>query len=110
MASHVDSIEFLNTQDIVDVYQKFRDTLTSLNEIRDGIELQTTRLYAVWNGQGRNAFENQYRQLFSKISDINDALDEMYQAMVNAVAAYQQVDEQIAQQIDMASGVTEHKE
>ena len=110
MASHVDSIEFLNTQDIVDVYQKFRDTLTSLNEIRDGIELQTTRLYTVWNGQGRNAFENQYRQLFSKISDINDALDEMYQAMVNAVAAYQQVDEQIAQQIDMAAGVTENRE
>lgn len=110
MASHVDSIEFLRTQDIEDVFQKFRETLTSLNDIRDGIEMQTTALYAVWNGQGRNAFENQRRQLFSKISDINDALDEMYQAMVDAVAAYQTVDEQIAQKMDMASGETKHRE
>lgn len=110
MASHVESIDFLQVQDITDTFQKFQSVLLSLRDIKMSIEMQTTALYAVWNGKGRNAFENQYRQLFSKISDINDALDEMYEALVNSAALYEQVDSEIAQKLDMSAGQTVHRD
>lgn len=104
MGNFFDTEDRLETSYIADAHQKFKETLTTLNEIKDDIQTQTTNLYAVWNGKSRNQFENQYRMLFSKISDINEALDEMYNMMVNAEAAYRQVDADIAQKLEMSSG------
>lgn len=104
MASNSNSIKYLESSYLTEANKKFLQTLKTLTDIKIAIEATTNVLYTVWVGKARNEFENQYRQLFSKISDIEDALDEMYDMMVNAEATYADVDDEIRQKIAMDGG------
>lgn len=95
-------IKHLDISYFTDANQKFLKTLKSLNEIKTSIELAKASLMEVWVGKSRDAFENQYNMLFSKISDINEALDEMYNSMVDSECAYRETDDALRQEFVMS--------
>lgn len=77
------------------IMQRFMNVKDSVNKTR-----QT--LCDDWVGEGRNEFEVQYRLLISKVDDIGQNLEEMYQALVDAEATYQEGDASLNQEIVMS--------
>ncbi|ROR31761.1 WXG100 family type VII secretion target [Mobilisporobacter senegalensis] len=93
----------LETKYLEDANKDFLKTLKSLEDIKKDIEDNVNLLYDVWVGKSRNEFERQYNLLFSKISDIKDSLDEIYNMMVAAQTSYDETDDDIRQKIAMGS-------
>lgn len=93
----------LETKYLEDANKDFLKTLKSLEDIKKDIEDNVNLLYDVWVGKSRNEFERQYNLLFSKISDIKDSLDEIYNMMVTAQTSYDETDDDIRQKIAMGS-------
>lgn len=93
----------LETKYLEDANKDFIKTLKSLEDIKKEIEDNVNLLYDVWVGKSRNEFERQYNLLFSKISDIKDSLDEIYNMMVTAQTSYDETDDDIRQKIAMGS-------
>lgn len=57
-----------------------------------------------WVGMGRNEFESQYKLLIRKIEDFGDTLQDIYEGLVEAEAAYQTTDNEIKQSFSIAMG------
>lgn len=93
----------LETKFLEDANKDFLKTLKSLEDIKKDIEDNVNLLYDVWVGKSRNEFERQYNLLFSKISDIKDSLDEIYNMMVTAQTSYDETDDDIRQKMAMGS-------
>ncbi|BCN32352.1 WXG100 family type VII secretion target [Anaeromicropila herbilytica] len=93
----------LETKYLKEANKEFEKALKELTDIKIDIEQHKRLLYTVWVGKSRDEFEYQYNILFNKISDIKDALDDMYDMMVNAQAKYDEVDDDIRQKIVMSS-------
>ena len=73
---------------------EFRDIKGRINDTAEAVKEH-------WVGRGRNEFETQYSLLISKIGDLGDCLDEMYEALVEAEASYGAADEDLRQGIAM---------
>jgi len=55
----------------------------------------TDTLLGTWDGEGRNQFETQYTLMEQQLKDISDVLYEIYEALVDAQAAYIDADEAV---------------
>lgn len=83
-----------------------RDTMQQIverfKEAKETVADVKTYVGQNWVGEGRNEFETQYSLLISKVSDIGDSLDEMFKALVEAEAKYQEADEGYHQEMVMS--------
>ena len=55
-----------------------------------------------WVGQGQTEFESQYKLLISKIDDFGEILQDIYNALVEAEASYEDADDDMRQDFVMA--------
>ena len=94
----------IDTGKIFDAHNQIKKIVEDYNEIRLTTDTVTARLRQNWVGDGRNEFELQYANLISKIADFGAILLEIYNALVDAEAAYETVDDDIRQQITMSLG------
>lgn len=92
----------INVEKIASARKYMYEILTSYKEIKLEVEQTTDKLKEDWIGKGRNEFESQYRLLISKVSDIGDSLQEMYEAILNAEVSYTETDDEIRQKIVMS--------
>lgn len=88
---------------------KMLEILNKFRTVQNNLDTTRKNLCEDWVGEGRNEFQTQYQLLISKVSDIGDSLDEMYQALVEAEAGYGDTDSQIRQEVVMSlqdAGIT----
>lgn len=76
--------------------------ITRFMEVEKSVALTRQNLCEDWVGDGRNEFQTQYNLLVSKVSDIGESLKEMYEALIEAEAAYADADDKYHQQVTMA--------
>ena len=97
-----ESLQYLDSSALETVNSRFLTALRSFTDIKEDIQKNTNTLFDNWVGEARNEYESQYLQLFQKISDIEDALKELYDMTVDAEAAFEDADDQIRQKIAMS--------
>ena len=92
----------INVAKITETHKQIKKIVESYKEVNKEVADITHRIRENWVGVGRNEFDVQYDLLISKIDDFGDALEEIYDALVDAEAQYATVDDEIRQQIKMA--------
>ncbi|MBM6977007.1 WXG100 family type VII secretion target [Intestinimonas butyriciproducens] len=91
----------IHGESIAEARKKMYDMVHEFQEIKERINDTAESVKDHWVGRGRNEFETQYSLLISKIGDLGDSLDEMYEALVDAEASYGAADEDLRQSMAM---------
>lgn len=87
---------------IYDTHRQIKEIVESYKELNKKVSDITSEVRDNWVGQGRNEFESQYKLLISKIDDFGDTLQDIYEALVEAEASYEDEDDTIRQKFAMA--------
>lgn len=99
----------IETEKIGAARAKMLEILNKFRTVQGDLDTTKKNLCEDWVGEGRNEFQTQYQLLISKVSDIGDSLDEMYNALVEAEASYGDTDSEIRQGVVMSfqeAGIT----
>lgn len=97
----------INTDEIGAARGQMLEILNKFRGIQERIVSTQQTLCEDWVGEGRNEFQTQYRLLLSKISDIGDSLEDMYNVLAEAEKEYGDTDSSIRQEIVMSMQDTE---
>lgn len=92
----------INTQKIYDVHQEIKNIVDDYKDINKKVADITAEVNENWVGKGRNEFETQYKLLIRKIEDFGDTLQDIYNGLVDAEVAYEDMDDDIRQEFKMA--------
>ncbi len=92
----------IDTKLIYDTHCQIKELVESYKEINLKVTRITTEVKDNWVGKGRNEFESQYRILIGKIEDFGDTLQDIYDGLVEAEAAYEDADDEIRQKYVMS--------
>lgn len=92
----------IKQESIKEAHEKIKALVATFIEEKQEVAEITQTLKENWVGEGRNEFEAQYKILISKIDDFSDALDEIYDALVEAEAEYATTDDSIRQDYAMS--------
>lgn len=90
---------------IYDTHIKIKEIVESYKEINLQVNNITKTVNENWVGKGQNEFESQYKLLIKKIDDFGDILQDIYNALVKAEAAYEKQDDSIRQ--DFVKAISE---
>jgi uncharacterized protein YukE len=77
----------------------FSEGVEEYNNIRTTVKLATTNLFLNWSGKGKKAFEKDYEAIFVQLTDIEDILYELYNALVDSLSVYITTDEALNKQM-----------
>lgn len=92
-------IRSLDTSKIDGAIQAFSEGIEEYNNIRTKVKLDTRTLFLSWNGKGRKAFEKDYEVIYVQLTDIEDILYELYNALVDGLSAYISTDLELNKQL-----------
>lgn len=85
----------INSSDIFDAHTKIKEIVTSYKNINSRVNSITKTVNENWVGKGQTEFESQYNLLIKKIDDFGDTLQDIYDALVKAEAAYEEQDDNL---------------
>ncbi len=74
-------------------HTQIKEIATSYKDVMLEVEMITQKVRENWVGVGRNEFESQYNILIRKIEDFGDALQDVYDALVDSESHYMETDE-----------------
>ncbi len=92
----------IDTALIYDTHRQIKEIVDSYKEVNKRVTTITAKVKDNWVGKGRNEFESQYKLLIGKIEDFGDTLQDIYDALVEAEATYEDTDDEIRQKYVMA--------
>lgn len=92
----------IEVEKIIAAHKQIRTIVDAYKNVNLEVSQITSRIKDNWVGQGRNEFESQFKLLIGKIDDFGDTLVEIYDALVDAEAAYTEADDSIRQQFAMS--------
>jgi uncharacterized protein YukE len=92
----------INTEQIYATHSQIKEIVESYNNVNLEVSQITQKVKENWVGKGRNEFESQYKLLIGKIDDFGETLKELYDALVQAEADYEKLDDEMRQQLVMA--------
>ena len=92
----------IDTAKIYSAHSQIKEIVESYNDVNLKVSKITLKIKENWVGKGCNEFESQYNLLIKKVEDFGDTLKEIYDALVEAEAEYETVDDKIRQQYTMA--------
>lgn len=87
---------------INDAHIKIKTIVSEFHDLKKTVHDTTNTLKENWVGDGRDEFESQYKYLISKMDDFSDALDDIYDALVEAEGNYEITDDSIRQEYAMS--------
>ena len=87
----------INTESIYNTHRQVKKIVSSYSSLNKEAADITETILDDWVGYGRNEFETQYSLLMSKIEDFGDVLYEIYDALVEAEAEYEELDDETRQ-------------
>lgn len=82
---------------IYDTHTKIKEIVEQYKEVNKRVNDITIRVNENWVGKGQIEFEVQYKLLIRKIEDFGDTLQEIYDALVDAEAKYEEQDDNLRQ-------------
>lgn len=85
----------INSSNIYDAHRKIKEIVEAYKDINLRVNSITTKVNENWVGKGQNEFESQYKLLINKIEDFGDTLQDIYDALVEAEATYEEQDDNI---------------
>ncbi len=92
----------IDTAMIYDTHRQVKDIVEAFKEVNLKVTHTTSEVNENWVGKGHNEFQSQYRILIKKIEDFGDTLQDIYDALVEAEAKYEETDDDIRQDFVMA--------
>jgi Uncharacterized protein conserved in bacteria len=92
----------INTSMIYDTHRQIKEIVESYKEVNLKVARITSEVNENWVGKGHNEFQSQYNLLIKKIDDFGDTLQDIYNALVEAEASYEDTDDDIRQDFAMA--------
>ena len=87
---------------IYNTHTQLKSLVLSYKDLNFRVSEITSEVEENWVGKGRNEFESQYKLLIRKIEDFGDTLKDIYEALVEAEAAYRDADDDIRQDYVMS--------
>ena len=90
------SVTYLNTKTFSETINIFKNSISEYDNIKLKVERTTNMLFSDWQGEGKSQFEKDYTTLYRQLTDITDIMYELYEALIDAEAAYIQADEEAA--------------
>lgn len=97
-------IGYLETRYFESVIQAFSKGTAEYDDIRSAVGDTIDKLLPTWEGDGKKQFEYDYDILYRQLEDIGDILYELYDALVEAEAAYIEADTLASKQISISGG------
>lgn len=88
------NVQHLDTNKFSSTIATFKTGIEEYNRIKNGVKSTTNDLFLKWQGEGKNQFEKDYNTIYQQLSDIGDIMYELYDALIDAQAAYIQADEE----------------
>lgn len=85
----------INSGDIYEAHTKIKEILEAYKEVNLKVSTVTKTVNENWVGKGQTEFESQYNLLIKKIDDFGDTLQDIYNALVDAEAAYEEQDDSL---------------
>ena len=92
----------INTALIYDTHVQIKEIVESYKEVNLEVSLIKAEIEENWVGKGSNEFQAQYNILMKKMDDFGDTLQDIYEALVEAEASYEDTDDKIRQEITMS--------
>lgn len=83
----------INSQDIFETHTQIKAIVEAYRDVNSRVNSITSTVNENWVGKGQTEFESQYKILIKKIDDFGDTLKDIYDALVEAEAAYEQEDD-----------------
>lgn len=93
------NVNYLDTNKFSEVVAVFKAEIETYNDIKSDVEKATNALFKNWQGKGKTQFEKDYTTIFQQLTDIADIMYELYNALIDAQAAYIQADEDAAKML-----------
>jgi uncharacterized protein YukE len=93
------SIEKIDTKDFAEAIAGFENAVAIYREARKRVFDSTEKLLYGWSGKGKNAFEKQYDQLKTKLTDEEDNLITIKEDLQDCMQAYVDWDAQLTGQL-----------
>lgn len=93
----------IDTARIYDTHVQIKNIVESYRDVNLKVSAITLEVNANWVGKGQTEFESQYKLLIKKIEDFGDALQEIYDALVEAEASYEEADDSLRQEFVRAA-------
>lgn len=93
----------INTAMIYDTHRQIKKIVEEYKEVNSKVAQITSEVNENWVGKGHNEFQSQYNLLIKKIDDFGDTLQDIYDALVEAEASYEDTDDDIRQDFVMAT-------
>lgn len=87
----------IDTAKIYAAHRQIKSIVSSYKEVNKEVSEITIKIEENWVGKGRNEFESQYNLLIRKIEDFGDVLQDIYDALVEAEAGYEEADDTVRQ-------------
>lgn len=87
----------INTGSIYNTHRQIKKIVDAYSSLNKEVSDVTETILDDWVGYGRNEFETQYSLLMAKIDDFGDVLYEIYDALVEAEAEYEELDDETRQ-------------
>ena len=87
----------IDTAKFYDTHRKIKALVESYQGVNTEVRNITKTVKDNWVGKGRNEFETQYNILIRKIDDFGDTLLDIYNALIEAEASYEDTDDKIRQ-------------
>lgn len=85
----------INSEDIYNTHTQIKKIVESFKEVNKEVSDITKKVNENWVGKGQTEFESQYNLLIKKIDDFGDTLQDIYDALVKAEAAYETQDDNL---------------
>ena len=85
----------INSGDIYEAHTKIKEIVESYKDVNVRVNNITKTVNENWVGKGQTEFESQYKLLIKKIDDFGDTLQDIYEALVKAEAAYEEQDDNL---------------
>lgn len=93
------SVKKLDTQKMADAAVNLKTQVEKFQDSRNRIDQINTELLSTWIGKSRNSYEIQYALLKRNLKDIEDALYDFYDGIVESEGSYMEADEKVAKAI-----------
>lgn len=100
----------INSEDIYNTHSKIREIVEEYKNVNLRVSNITQTVNENWVGKGQTEFESQYKLLIKKIEDFGDALQDIYDALVKAEAAYEEQDDNLRKEFVKADTISDQGE
>lgn len=91
-------VNYLDTNKFSDAINAFKQGVEKYNGIKHSVQSKTVQLMASWDGEGATQFDKDYEVIYKQLDDLADVLYDLYDALIDAQAAYIKTDEALAKQ------------